>query len=96
MKFSDAHKRNLSRARRRRTMTEETKQKMSLSSKGRINIKIFTLIDPDGVEHITINGLTKFCEEHNLNTQNMHRVIQGKSQHHKGWKSQNDNSIYDR
>jgi len=85
MKFSKAHKKNLSIARKKRITTEETKEKMSKSSKGKINISYFELIDPSGKKHVTKEGLTKFCEEHDLTVTNMHKVIMGQRNHHKGW-----------
>jgi len=89
MKFSDKHKENLSKARRKRITTEETKQRMSKASKGKINIKTYKLIDPDENEYITTNGLVLFCKEHNLTSQNLHKVLNGQREHHKGWKIEN-------
>jgi len=85
MKFSKKHKENLSKARKKRITTQETRIRMSKSSKGKINIKIFILISPKGITYKTTEGLTKFCEEHGLTNQNIHKVIQGKRKHHKGW-----------
>lgn len=83
--FSDEHKSNLSKARKTRIITNETRKKCSQTSKGKINIKIFTLISPNGKEYITNEGLTKFCEEHNLFAANFYKIIKGKRKHHKGW-----------
>ena len=84
-KFSKEHKKKLSKAWEDRIVTSETRKKMSKTSKGKINIKVFELIDPEGNAHITEKGLTLFCEENNLTTANMHKVIQGERIHHKGW-----------
>jgi hypothetical protein len=61
--FSAKHKANLSTARRKRITSTETKLKMSHSSKGKINTKIYSIAAPDGREYITTEGLTKFCED---------------------------------
>lgn len=58
---------------------------MSKTSKGKINIKKYELIDPNGNVFITTEGLTKFCEEHDLTPANLHKVINGERQNHKGW-----------
>jgi group I intron endonuclease len=87
-KFSKEHKEKLSAARKKRTTKPETRLKASQTSKGKINIKKYLLIDPDGNKYITEEGLSKFCEEHNLTTTNMHKVIQGKRKHHKGWRGE--------
>jgi hypothetical protein len=86
MNFSKEHKKNLSISRKKRITTEETRQKTSLTSKGKINIRKFKLIDPDGKVYITKNGLTLFCEKHNLTASNLHKVVMGERKHHKGWK----------
>jgi hypothetical protein len=86
VKFSDEHKRNLSKARNKRVTTDETRQRMSETSTGKINIKVFEVEDPEGNIYLTENGLTQFCKLHNLTASNMHKVINGKRKHHKGWK----------
>lgn len=86
IKFSKDHKKNLSIARRKRVTTNETRQKMRETSKGKINIKKFKLIDPNGNIYITEHGLTSFCEEYNLASSNLFKVIKGERRHHKGWK----------
>lgn len=85
MKFSDEHKKSLSRARQRRITTQFTREKMSKTSKGKINIKKYELIDPQGNVHITENGLTLFCEQHGLTRANLVQVADGKRPRHKGW-----------
>lgn len=85
MVFSTAHRRNLSIARQKRVTTQETREKMSQASKGRINIGVFEVIDGNGHKYVTTQGLVKFCEEHNLTAANLHKVINGERKHHKGW-----------
>lgn len=84
--FSEEHKKNLSVARKKRKTTINTRLKCSKTSKGKINIKQYKLIDPNGVEYITKQGLTLFCEEHQLTPANMIKVLNGERNHHKGWK----------
>jgi group I intron endonuclease len=85
IKFSDTHRSNLCKARSKRTTTEATRHKMSISSKGKINIKQYKLIDPLGVEYKTTAGLSAFCEEHRLTPSALHKVLKGTRSHHRGW-----------
>jgi predicted GIY-YIG superfamily endonuclease len=94
IKFSDEHKANLSMALKKRIISKKTRLKASKTSKGKINIKKYRLIDINGKEHITTNGLTVFCEKHNLTSTNLHKVLNGERNNHKGWKIErlkNDN-----
>lgn len=84
--FSEEHKRKLSDARKKRVISEETRRKTSESFTGRINIKKYKLIDPEGTVHITDKGLSDFCREHDLSPSNLCSVIRGERSHHKGWK----------
>jgi len=86
MKFSEEHKKNLSKAWKNRIVSDKTRQKMSKTSKGKINIKKYKLIDPDGNIHITTNGLVVFCEGRGLTMANLIKVARGERKHHKGWK----------
>lgn len=92
IKFSKEHRQHLSEARRRRKITPETRLKMSESSKGKINIKRFTLRSPDGEVFVTEHGLSDFCRERQLTTANMLAVIKGRRKHHKGWTHASDYS----
>jgi hypothetical protein len=87
--FSDEHKANLCMARRGRKTTLYTRLVCSQTSKGKINIKKYLCISPEGEQHVTNQGLVKFCEEHNLSPQNMHKVLKGKRSNHKGWTIRN-------
>lgn len=84
--FSEEHKKNLSIARKKRITKVETRIKASKTSKGKINIKKYKLISPDGKEYITENGLTLFCEQHNLIAANFFKVLKGEREHQKGWR----------
>lgn len=85
--FTAEHKSNLTKAwKKRPPMSVESRTKQSNTAKGSINIKKYRLISPEGVEHITHNGLTLFCEQHNLQSSVLHKVLIGERIHHKGWK----------
>lgn len=77
--LSRAWKRTLEQLQAHRTKTAQT-------SKGKINIKWYICISPDGVEHITERGLTYFCEQHNLTSACLHKVLAGTRENHKGWR----------
>jgi CRISPR/Cas system CSM-associated protein Csm2 small subunit len=87
IKFSAEHKKNLSVARKKRVTKIETRLKMSASSIGKINTKSFKLTSPDGIEHITTNGLSAFCREHGLTSANIIKVCNGQRDNHKGWRA---------
>ena len=89
IKFSVEHKKNLSIKRKLRITTQETKNKIRKSSKGKINIKKYILINSDGIEYITTNGLTLFCEQHNLNRPNLLKILKGERKTSKGWTIKN-------
>ena len=84
--FSKAHLKNLSIARRKRVISNATRLKASKTSKGKINIKKYTVLSPSGGKFVTENGLTLFCEQHGLTAANMFKVIRGERPQHKGWK----------
>lgn len=84
--FTTQHKDKLSKARKQRIVTPETRTKTSQTSTGKINIKEYELISPDGSVHITTTGLADFCRQHNLTPANLHKVLKGEREHHKGWK----------
>lgn len=83
--FTESHKDKLKKARSNRIISTETKQRMRQSSKGRINIKKFKLVDPSGIVYETTHGLTTFCSEHGLSAPNLHKILKGERTHHKGW-----------
>lgn len=89
--FTIEHKWNLSVARKKRKVSEETKQKMSASSLGKINTKQFILYDPEGNPHLTTNGLTDFCRNNDLSPPNLMKVLNGHRPNHKGWTIQRCN-----
>jgi hypothetical protein len=79
--------------------TKETREKMSLSRKGKIkdeehkkkiklsNCKyVYTFISPEGIITETI-WYTDFCKENNLNHCKIREVTRGVREHHKRWKA---------
>lgn len=83
-----------------RKVSVATRNKISASNKGHIgvihtpetreririaNSKTYVVISPDGREW-EIEGLRKFCREHNLSNGAICEVSQGKRKHYKGWK----------
>lgn len=45
----------------------------------------YIIIDPNGKEYRTKNGLSDFCKEHGLQRSKMVLVAQGKRKHHRNW-----------
>lgn len=45
------------------------------------------LISPDGVVYENIYNLAEFCRQHNLSSQQMSAVVNGRRKHYKGWRS---------
>lgn len=84
--FSSKHRKNLSVSRQTRMVSLETCRKMSVNMKGRCNTGRYKLFDPEGNEHITTQGLTLFCEQHDLTPSNLHKVLRGERSNHKGWR----------
>ena len=86
---SQEHIKNLKKAWKKRKInfpvSEETKKKMSNSSTGKINLKIFLVTNPFGNKYVTKQGLTYFCKEHNLTASLMIKVANGERKTHKGW-----------
>jgi hypothetical protein len=79
--------------------TKETREKMSLSRKGKIkdeehkkkiklsNCKyVYTFISPNGIITETILH-TDFCKENNLNPCEIRKITRGIIEYHKGWKA---------
>ncbi len=93
MKFSDEHKSNLSKARKKRVISDKSRKKASKTSKGKINIKKYKLISPNGKEYITTNGLVSFCENHSLARSEIYKVLNGIRKHHRGWKIERQNNV---
>jgi len=89
---SKEHKKALSKGWEKRKLkfpngiSESHRLNASKTSKGKINIKIYKVTNPDGKIFYTNNGLTLFCEQNNLTQANMHKVSNGLRPHHKGWK----------
>ncbi len=73
---------------------EEYKKLRSLKGKKdnsakSLGIKYPSIICPEGIVHSNIHNLTEFCRIHNLQPQNMHKVLTKTRPSHKGWKLYN-------
>jgi len=67
--------------------SEEQRKNMCKINKGKINIKIYKMTSPTGEIFYTNNGLTLFCEEHNLSQSGMSQLVSGKIKNNRsGWK----------
>lgn len=55
--------------------------------------KYYNLTSPDG-EVISIYNLNKFCRENNLSDSNIHKVLSGEREHHKGWTKKDSHEPY--
>lgn len=87
IRFSEEHKQALSKAWKSRPPRKpEQTEKVKKSSTGKINIKKYQLISPDGVIYTTDRGLTQFCIEHALYRTGMSRVATGKKPDWHGWR----------
>ena len=49
-------------------------------------VREFSVISPDGTLYLNIRGVNEFCRIHGLHQSNMCAVLNGKHNHHKGWK----------
>jgi hypothetical protein len=70
-----------------RIHSEETKKKLSEAHIGKPKphlCKQFQIINPEG-KVIDGVGITKFCNENNLNYDNIRKVLNGTQREHKGW-----------
>jgi hypothetical protein len=65
--------------------SDEQRLKQHLATKGKINIKSISLIDPDGNKHETLQGVTLFCEIHGLSQRNVSAMFRGIRKTCKGW-----------
>ena len=87
IKFDDAHKQALSEAWKTRPPRKpEQSEKVRKTSTGRINIKVYRVVSPEGIEYTTERGMNEFCREHGLYRTGMSRVATGKQPDWHGWK----------
>jgi hypothetical protein len=61
-------------------LSEEHKLKISIS-----NLKTYQFLNPEG-ELITINNLTQFCKENNIDKSGFYKLLNGSFTQHKGWR----------
>lgn len=65
--------------------SKSTKEKMSKAHRGITTIGKYKITDPNGIIYYTENGLSSFCEKHNLSRICMSQIMRGKQKQHKGW-----------
>ena len=84
--FSPEHIQKLRLARRFQKVDPEVYKRMSAKTRGKINIKKYLAIAPDGSQYVTTRGLKIFCAERDLDESNMVHTATGRRKHHKGWR----------
>jgi hypothetical protein len=84
IKFTNEHRSKLKAARQKRITSAKTREIMRTSSLGKINTKCFKCISPDGIQHLTLKGLTAFCRDMHLPVSSMHR-IRDSGKKYNGW-----------
>jgi hypothetical protein len=81
--------------------TEETKKKIGEKNKGKRkgiklsaehklkisigNLKTYNFISPNG-ENVTINNLSQFCKDNNIDKSGFYKLLNGTFTQHKGWR----------
>ena len=66
--------------------SEKTKALISEQSKDRNARIVYTgFYDPIGNLYKDVRNLTQFCKKHGIDNQAMHKLMQGKIRHNKGW-----------
>jgi len=87
----------MSKSRRGRDVSPETRSKISRTLEGRLHPPerrialsrakaqyLYELTDPDGEIYVT-ESITEFARQYNLSQGNLSNVVHGKRNHHKGW-----------
>lgn len=77
-----------------KTHSEETRLKISRFNKGKTGLqhnrtkiyKELNLLSPNGTLYTEISCMNEFCSQHSLNPSLLRSVINGKRNHHQGWK----------
>lgn len=99
--LSQDHIRKLSESHKGNRLSNETKRKLSLYNKGKVppkhvaeaaskaNAKNYIMMSPSG-EIVNIYNMRKFCADRGLSPSKMSCVVNGKRNHHKGWRRTND------
>lgn len=85
--LSEEHKQALSEAWKTRPPRKpEQSEKVRVTSTGRINIKRYRVLSPDGIEYITERGMNEFCKEYGIYRTAMSLVAHGKKSEWHGWR----------
>lgn len=67
-----------------RMLREKYNNKLRNNSAASKGINYPKLLSPEGIEY-TVNNIHAFCREHNLQAQNLHKVLTQQRRIHKGW-----------
>ena len=59
--------------------------KLTIDKISKTNSKEYVVTNPKG-DSFVVKNLKVFCENNNLQQQNMYKVVKGKRTHHRGWK----------
>lgn len=84
-KFTEEHKNNLKKAWKPKNFSKEGIERKK--ERGKINTRLYLVTSPENQQFITTNGLSLFCDEHNLNISGFMKVLSGltKKRDYKGW-----------
>lgn len=89
IKFTDEHKKKLSIARKKRVITEETKEKLRKSMIGKNvgkYVKVHTFEHVNGNIYKSTNGICKFARDLKIGINTLKSLIKNKNKIHKGLK----------
>jgi hypothetical protein len=87
IKHTEQTKQIIKEKRANQIFTEDTRKKLSEAHIGKPKphlCKQFQIINPEG-KVIDGVGIRKFCNENNLNYDNIRKILNGTQKHHKGW-----------
>ena len=87
IKHTEQTKQIIKEKRANQIFTEDTRKKLSEAHIGKPKphlCKQFQLINPEG-KVIDVVGITKFCNQNNLNRDCIRKVLNGNQRKHKGW-----------
>ena len=67
----------LIKSRKGKKLSRSLRKKLSLIRNGKVNIKIYKVTNPSGEMFYTNNGLSVFCEKHNISISSMSQLARG-------------------
>lgn len=90
-------KKKMSAARKGTNLSQEQKNKISASLKGKTakihDFSLNPLVSPDGVVYNNVFNMKQFCKENNLSAGSLFLVISGKRKSHKSWHLKFNNNL---